>query len=228
MRAPKARPARRRLPLLPLLAIPALVLLGVLVSNSRAAHWLQTRVGGDKPGVFTVKPVNFAPSIQVQGLYPPHDKWADVLPNPEACPGSTEASLSSVAAEQAMVCVLNYARVRAGLTALPVSPVLHRSAELKALDIIRCQDFSHFACGKNPRAVADEAGYPQVNWGENLYLGPGPFRPARLAADGWLNSPGHRENLRRNWTEQGAAVVTAKEFQGQKNVAIWVSEFGAR
>ena len=30
------------------------------------------------------------------------------------------------------------------------------------------------------------------------------------------------------WTEQGISVVVAKHFKGQDNVAIWVSEFGAR
>ena len=126
-----------------------------------------------------------------------------------------------------MVCVLNYARSRDGL-ALPVSPLLQRSAHLKALDIIRCQQFSHAACGKDPHAVAEEVGYPNVDWGENIYVGPGPYAAARVAADGWLNSPHHRENLfRPEWTEQGIAVVHAKRFKGQRNVAIWVSEFGA-
>lgn len=128
-----------------------------------------------------------------------------------------------------MICVLNYARVRDGLAALPVSPLLQRSAQLKALDIVRCQDFSHAACGKDPHAVADAVGYPEVDWSENIYAGPGPFAAARVAADGWLNSPHHRENLfGSGWTEQGIAVVVAKRFKGQRDVAIWVSEFGAR
>ncbi len=128
-----------------------------------------------------------------------------------------------------MICVLNYARVREGLAALPVSPLLNRSSRLKALDIIRCQQLSHEACGRDARAVADAVGYPKVTWGENIYSGPGPFMPARVAADGWLNSPHHRENLfRPQWTEQGIAVVVADQFKGQRNVAIWVSEFGER
>jgi uncharacterized protein YkwD len=83
--------------------------------------------------------------------------------------------------------------------------------------------------GKDPHAVADEVGYPKVDWGENIYDGSGPYRPARVAADGWLNSPHHRENLfRQGWTEQGIAVVMVKRFKDQRNVAIWVSEFGDR
>jgi uncharacterized protein YkwD len=106
---------------------------------------------------------------------------------------------------------------------------LDRSAELKAADIIRCADFAHAACGKDPHAVADQVGYPQVWWGENLALSPGPFAAARVAADGWLNSEHHRENLLDpRWTEQGIAVMTAPEFRGQRDVAIWVSQFGER
>jgi uncharacterized protein YkwD len=126
-----------------------------------------------------------------------------------------------------MICVLNFARARDGLRALPVSLELNRSSRLKALDIIRCQQFSHEACGKDARAVADAVGYPQVPWGENIYAGSGPFMPARVAADVWLNSEHHRENLfRPQWTEQGIAVVVADQFNGQHNVAVWVSEFG--
>jgi uncharacterized protein YkwD len=132
-------------------------------------------------------------------------------------------------AENSMICVLNYARLRQGLRALPVAPQLQQAARLKALDIIRCQDFSHSACGKDPRAVADAVAYPNVTWGENISAGGGPFMPARVTAGGWLNSPHHRENLfRPGWTEQGIAVVVAKRFKGESDVAIWVSEFGER
>jgi uncharacterized protein YkwD len=162
-------------------------------------------------------------------LYPAHDPWAAYLPAPDACAGSADASAAPTTAEAAMLCVLNYTRIRAGLSPLPVSPLLNRSAALKAEDIIRCGEFTHAACGKDPRAVADEVGYPPVSWGENLAMSPGPFAAARVAADGWLNSEHHRENLfDRNWTEQGIAEVVVPEFQGQHDVAIWVSEFGDR
>lgn len=162
-------------------------------------------------------------------LYPAHDAWATYLPTPNACAGSTNASAAPVTANRAMICVLNYARVRAGLTPLRVSLLLNRSARLKAYDIIRCGRFTHAACGKTPHAVVDEVGYPQVSWGENLALSPGPFAAARVAADGWLNSDHHRENLfNPRWTEQGIAEVVVPEFKGQHDVAIWVSEFGAR
>ena len=199
-----------------------------LVAFTPSRHWLQTRLGDNKPQVFTVKPLGVGPSFQVGSPYSIHDKWGTFLPDPKACPDSTKTSVAPSAAEGAMICVLNYARERDGLPALPVSPLLTQSAELKALDIIRCQDFSHTACGKDARAVADEVGYPQVSWGENIYAGPGLYGAARVAGDQWLNSDHHRENLfTGEWTEQGVALVVAKEFKGQRNVFVWVSEFGA-
>jgi uncharacterized protein YkwD len=214
-----------------LVATAAVVLLGVIVLSSGARRWLRAGLSKQEPHAYSVKPLGFGPALHFgeTPLYPAHDRWSAFLPRPQACPGSTNAAASTTEAEQAMICALNYARVRDGLRALPVSPLLQRSSRLKALDIIRCKDFSHSACGKDPRAVADEVGYPQVDWGENIYAGPGPFAAARVGADGWLNSPHHRENLfRSEWTEQGIAVVIAKHFKSQKNVGIWVSEFGRR
>jgi uncharacterized protein YkwD len=196
-----------------------------------AAIGVLTLLAGGRLGLFhgrapfTVGPVVTAPPQ----LYPRDDPWAAYLPAPNACAESTNASAPPLTAESAMICVLNYARMRDGLAPLPLSSLLNRSAELKAADIVRCGQFDHAACGKDPRAVADEVGYPQVGWGENLAMSPGPFAAARVAADGWLNSEHHRENLfDPKWTEQGVAEVVVPEFQGQRDVAIWVSEFGDR
>jgi uncharacterized protein YkwD len=212
------------------LVIATILFLGIIIFSAGTRHWLRTRLSSNQSHHYTLTPgVGLGIRSQAQRLYPAHDRWAAFLPKPELCAQSTNPSASNADAQAAMICALNYARAQDGLKALPVSPLLQRSAHLKALDIIRCQDFSHAACGKDPHAVADEVGYPKVTWGENIYAGPGPFAAARVGADQWLNSPHHRENLfRAEWTEQGISVVMAKHFKGQDNVAIWVSEFGAR
>jgi uncharacterized protein YkwD len=210
------------------LVVAVLFFFGLIIFSGGTRHWLRARLSSDQPRYYSVGPLGIGLRWHALQLYPAHDRWATFLPRPSACPGSTNASAATAEAQAAMICALNYARVRDRLKALPVSPLLQRSARLKALDIVRCQDFSHAACGKDPHAVADEVGYPNVDWGENIYEGPGPFAAARVGADGWLNSPHHRENLfRPEWTEQGISVVIAKHFKGQNNVAIWVSEFGA-
>ncbi len=212
------------------LVVAAILFLGLIVFSAGTRHWLRGGLSSNPSRHYTLTPaVEFGLTRHMPRLYPAHDRWAAFLPKQELCAQSTNASASTANAQDAMICALNFARMRDGLKALPVSPLLQRSAHLKALDIIRCQDFSHGACGKDPHAVAAEAGYPNVDWGENIYLGPGPFAAARVGADAWLNSPHHRENLfRTRWTEQGISVVIAKHFKGQDNVAIWVSEFGAR
>jgi uncharacterized protein YkwD len=220
-------PARARSGRTWLVASSALVLLVGIILVPSTRHWVQATLGSNKPLVLKYKPLGVGPSVQLGRPYPRNDKWAGFLPSPSRCPGST--SEPSPNSGGSMICVLNYARMREGVRMLPASPQLQQAARLKALDIIRCQEFSHAACGKDPHAVADAVGYPKVSWGENLYAGGGPFMPARVAADGWLNSPHHRENLfRPGWTEQGIAVVVAKRFKGESNVAIWVSEFGER
>jgi uncharacterized protein YkwD len=210
-------------------AIALILFLGLIIFSSSTRHWLRARLSSEQPRHYTLSPLGIGFRRHSSSLYPAHDRWRAFLPRPGLCAQSTNPSASTAEAQSAMICALNYARVRDGLKALPVSPLLQRSARLKALDIIRCQDFSHAACGKDPHAVATEVGYPNVDWGENLYEGGGPFGAARVGADGWLNSPHHRENLfRSEWTEQGIAVVVAKHFKGYSNVAIWVSEFGVR
>jgi uncharacterized protein YkwD len=210
------------------IVVAGILVVGLVIFSAGTRHWLRDRLSSDHSHHYTLSPVGFGLKKHTPRLYPAHDRWAAFLPKPELCAQSTNASASTGDAQAAMICALNYARVRDGLKAMPVSPLLQRSARRKALDIIRCQDFSHAPCGKDPHAVAAEVGYPNVDWGENIYSGPGPFAAARVAADGWLNSPHHRENLfRAEWTEQGISVVVAKHFKGQDNVAIWVSEFGA-
>jgi uncharacterized protein YkwD len=205
--------------------IAAVALAIAVIPSTR--HWVQRHVGNKKPLVATVKPLGVGPGMQVGRPYAPHDAWTKFLPSHSACPGSTEAPVSAGVAQVSMICALNYARVRDGLAALPVSPLLQRASRLKALDIIRCQQFAHDACGRDPRAVADAVGYPQVSWGENIYAGSGPFAPPRVAADGWLNSPHHRENLfRPEWAIQGIALLHADRLESNEDVAVWVSEFG--
>ena len=45
--------------------------------------------------------------------------------------------------------------------------------------------------------------------------------------DGWLNSPGHRATLfRAEWRTQGIAVEKVKKFGQDRNMTLWVNQFG--
>jgi uncharacterized protein YkwD len=144
------------------------------------------------------------------------------------CPGGEDAGAPEAEQETTMLCLINFARRRAGLNPLQASPVLSLAASFKARDIVHCRQFAHTACGRNARAVADEAGYPRATWGENLYMGTGARGAPRPALDGWLNSPHHRENLLNPvWTEQGIDLWHAKHFTYGRDAAVWASQFGA-
>jgi uncharacterized protein YkwD len=123
------------------------------------------------------------------------------------------------------MCLVNYARRRRGLTALREAAAVSSWAASKAADIARCHHFAHNACGKPPDGYTRADGF-RGSFGENLYLGPQIYKTPLAAVDGWLNSPGHRENLFRPvWRSQGIALLHTPELRGQQDVAIWVSEF---
>jgi uncharacterized protein YkwD len=165
---------------------------------------------------------------QVERARATQDPWAAYVPPASSCAGAADA----VSQERSMVCLLNYARGKRGLKPLWDLYPLNRSSILKALAIVRCDDFSHTPCGTPFRATFDAAGYRgpvSTSFGENIAWGSGDAGSPRAVLSSWLNSPHHRENLfSKDWAEQGVAVLTVANFMGSDNVEIWVSEFGAR
>jgi hypothetical protein len=110
----------------------ALVLLfGILIVPS-PRHWVRAHVGNNKPLVMTFKPLVVGSGIGVGSPYPAADAWANFLPAPAACPGSTTEPSVEGNAVRSMVCALNYARAHDGLEALPVSPQQQQASRLKA------------------------------------------------------------------------------------------------
>ena len=88
------------------------------------------------------------------------------------------------------------------------------------------QPFLHDACGDDPAADVRAAGYDGP-WGENLYR-EGRLGAPRVALDGWLNSPEHRENLfTPTWQTDGIAATTAAHIGKYSDVTIWVNQFGS-
>jgi uncharacterized protein YkwD len=149
------------------------------------------------------------------------------------CPGAENLSANTAVQEQTEICLLNYARRAAGLGPLQISPLLMRSAEIKADEIVRCNQFSHEACGIDVRQPFADSGYFAPNsesrFGENLAWGGAEAGSPRGALLGWLESPEHRANLLRNdWQEQGIALVEVGDFRGVADSRIWVSHFGRR
>jgi uncharacterized protein YkwD len=147
--------------------------------------------------------------------------------------GASAPEAPQVKQERAMRCLINFARTQKGLHPLKPSKTLAASAAWKAKRIVKCDDFSHTACGDSMRKPFDAVGYTKSgSWsiGENLVWNSNTASyDARAMMRLWLNSTGHRENiLSPTWTEQGLALRDHANFQKGASAEIWVSHFGAR
>jgi uncharacterized protein YkwD len=142
-----------------------------------------------------------------------------------------ELPLDAAAARQAMLCLTNYARARAGLPPLTANALLDAAGQAKLRDDVSCGEFSHTPCG---RPFADVfapylAGARGYRVGENIALGGGEFATPRSTLDGWLGSAAHRANiLAAGFRELGIGYVPGITFLGLRNVALWAQEFGSR
>lgn len=168
------------------------------------------------------------PSITLhrESLYWPDDQWKAYLAGEETCPGGERTDLPLAQQADVMVCLVNYARTQRGLTPLVPVALLNGSSLAKVERVVRCKEFAHAACGQDPASDARQAGYAGA-FGENLYLAEGRYGAPRVALDGWLNSPGHRQNLfRPEWRTQGVAVQKLDRFGQVDAAALWVNEFG--
>jgi uncharacterized protein YkwD len=150
-----------------------------------------------------------------------------------ACPGNDVPTLLDSDQAAAMLCLVNYARGARGLGALNSSPLLAASAAAKADDIVRCDDFSHTACGRSAEAPFQQAGYisSDETWtvGENLAFGSDLLGSPRSVMRAWLESDEHRENLfAEQWRDQGVALRKPAALLGLSTETVWVSHFGRR
>ena len=153
----------------------------------------------------------------------------DYLAPPGACAGSTDSAGSIGAQRRALVCLVNWARRRAGLTPVRHHRALGRAAEAKVATIVSCGDFSHAPCGTAATASTVAAGYRYRLWSENLYWGSQELGTPRAAMQAWLLSPPHRENVfGRGVRDAGIGRVYTSSFAGVQNVTVWALEMGRR
>jgi uncharacterized protein YkwD len=168
------------------------------------------------------------PTVEERPLYAADDPWLAYLADERRCPGGEDTSRPLAEQVETMVCLIDYARARAGLGPVALSPTLSRSAQLKGEEIVRCGVFAHAPCGGEADAAVRALGY-RGSFGENLYVADGPFAAPRPALDGWLNSPGHRENLfRTQWRVHSVHARKVPRFREYRDATIWVSQFGDR
>jgi uncharacterized protein YkwD len=140
-------------------------------------------------------------------------------PAPAAEPTPTpKPQLSDAAQIEAEILRLsNIERADQGLNSLSVDEKLAATARTHSGDMIARAFFSHDnpdGCSSACRTT--NAGYKWKMVGENIYMMSGweltPEEAAIMIVNGWMASPGHRENLLKDgYTESGVGVIVQGE-----------------
>ncbi|MEU9270912.1 CAP domain-containing protein [Streptomyces sp. NPDC048251] len=131
----------------------------------------------------------------------------------------TPDGLARTAAE--VVDLTNRERARAGLPALTVDPLLTAAAQAHSADMVARAYYSHTSPeGSQPWDRAAAAGSTRRTIGENIACGQ---RSPAEVMDGWMNSPGHRANIRKpDFTHIGVGFAG-----GGPSGTYWTQLFGA-
>jgi uncharacterized protein YkwD len=145
------------------------------------------------------------------------------------CAGADDQNVAFAVQERAMACLLAYARDEAGLSRLSESGKLDVSSDNKAGDIIRCNQFSHEACGRDFLYWIRRSGYLNARcwWaGENLAWGTGDLGSPRSIFKAWLHSPSHRANILGTEYDQFGLSLRIGGLSGASGAHVWVNHFG--
>jgi uncharacterized protein YkwD len=110
---------------------------------------------------------------------------------------------------------MNRERAAHGLGPLRLEPRLSLAAEDRVQDMMRKRYFDHVSPdGISPFSWVKARGYRYRMVGENLALG---YRGSASVVNGWMNSPGHRENiLQSGFDEVGIAFADASPQRGYR------------
>jgi uncharacterized protein YkwD len=153
---------------------------------------------------------------------------ARLIAPPATCPGEGLGT-SIDEREAAMRCLVDFARRHAGLRQLADSAELDRSAEDKSADILRCDSFSHFACGHDFTYWMGRVGYLSARcWraGENLAWGAGNSGSVRSAFSLLIHSPEHRQNILGDYSVIGIGLRIGT-LAGSHDAQVWTQHFGS-
>jgi uncharacterized protein YkwD len=148
---------------------------------------------------------------------------------PSVCPHQNDAGATRSVQERAMRCLTNQARLRAHRGRLHRSRKLDRSAGMKSVDIVRCDSFSHYACGRDFTYWIERVGFLSRGcWraGENLAWGTGSYGTPGSIIRAWLRSPGHRRNILSPDFEQFGVGLDGGLVDGRR-ARVWTQHFGA-
>jgi uncharacterized protein YkwD len=143
------------------------------------------------------------------------------------CPGQGNLGAPAVAQERTMLCLVNRARRSRGLEPLVALASLNRAADRKSGDVLRCDEFSHEACGREFTYWMTHFGYHGCSEGENIAWGSGSLGTPRSIFQAWMHSQGHRENILGSYEDTGIGLRTGT-LEGYGGAHVWTEEFGSR
>ena len=157
-------------------------------------------------------------------------KIRNLMAPPSVCPGQNNTSAPVYKQERAMQCMTNYARSRAGMGRYAKSAKLYDSADRKGDDILRCDSFSHYACGRDFTFWLKRVDFIGGCWtaGENIAWGTGDLGSARSVFRAWMRSSGHRQNILAGDYSQLGVSLRRGTLDGNGGARVWVQHFGDR
>lgn len=146
-----------------------------------------------------------------------------------ACPRQGDPEAPNGVQVKAMLCLVNAARHGHGLPELTSPLVLDRAATRKSADILRCDEFSHEACGRPFTYWMERFGYLRgcASSGENIAWGTGGLASPRAIFRAWMHSAGHRANILGDFEEIGIGLRLG-ELEGSSGAHVWTQDFGKR
>ena len=146
------------------------------------------------------------------------------------CPKQTDRSLRVKRQQAIMRCMHNYARKKRGKGTLRAQRKLTWSARRKAEEILKCQQFSHNACGREAFYWMRRTGFMRGCYGanENLALGSGRKGSVRRVMSSWLHSDGHRRALLHGRHRKFGIGMVRGSYRGLRRVQVWAAHFGYR
>ena len=106
--------------------------------------------------------------------------------------------------ERQVADLINGERTSRGLPSLRYNQTLAQASENHVQDMLKLGYFDHNRPGKKFYDFPNELGVRYTSLGENIATG---FSDAASLVQGWMNSPGHRENILGDYTDIGVGIA---------------------